>query len=516
MDREDDIMDNYDLVVTKKDDVLVHIEASRGIARELTDYFAFQVPGYMFMKAYKEKRWDGKIRLFSMYAATLYAGLVDYVRTFAEDRSYAIHVDPSAALSGGFAFSSKQVRAYIDDGLSPTHNGEKITSFPHQVDTVQHCLNNQRALILSPTGSGKSLVIYAMCRFLRQDIPDDKKILLVVPNTTLIHQMYSDFEDYSELDTSYSVEDGCHKIYQGQSKTSDKKVHISTWQSIFKQTKKFFKEYHAVIVDEAHGVKAKSLTGILEKLENCPWRFGFTGTLDGMETHRLVIEGLTGPVEKVVTTKSLMDKDLLSQLKIECLVLQHNKEDCAETKGTKYHEEMDFLVSHERRNNFLTNLALDCEGNTLVLFRYVDKHGIPLHELIEKKAGDNRKVFLVHGGVDADAREEIRKIVETEADAIIVASIGTMSTGVNIERLHNIIFASPTKSQIQVLQSLGRGLRKADDKAHVNLFDVADDLTHKSYENFTLKHFMSRLKIYNQEKFKYRVIPIPMGSENTI
>jgi superfamily II DNA or RNA helicase len=147
-----------------------------------------------------------------------------------------------------------------------------------------------------------------------------------------------------------------------------------------------------------------------------------------------------------------------------------------------------------------------------VLFQFVDKHGKPLHDMMRKKlesfGNTNRKLFYVSGETDVDTREKIREITETQRDAIIVASLGTFSTGINIKSLNNIIFASPSKSQIKVLQSIGRGLRKSADGKGTKVFDIADDLHWKAKKNYTLQHAGVRISIYSKEKFKYKIYEV--------
>ena len=332
------------------------------------------------------------------------------------------------------------------------------------------------------------------------------KVLIIVPTTSLVEQMYSDFADYSATDTTFSAEEECHKIYSGREKFGvEKRVIITTWQSIFKLPGDWFLDYGMVIGDEAHTFKAKSLTSILEKCTEANYRIGTTGTLDGTQTHQLVLEGLFGPVHKVITTKQLMDQNDLSQLDIDVLILKYKDEICKEVIKKKYQEEIDFIVRYEPRNKFISKLALDQKGNTLVLFQFVEKHGKPLHDLLKTKVTEDRKLFYVSGETDVDTREEIRSITERESNAIIVASIGTFSTGINIKRLHNIIFASPSKSQIRVLQSIGRGLRKSGDGIDTKVYDIVDDLHWKSQKNYTLNHAAERIKIYSRERFNYKL-----------
>ena len=161
--------------------------------------------------------------------------------------------------------------------------------------------------------------------------------------------------------------------------------------------------------------------------------------------------------------------------------------------------------SREIAANLIKNLVKDIEGNTLVLFNYIEKHGEPLHELINNSIDPERKIFFVHGGTDVEDREEVRQITETENNAVIIASYGTFSTGINIKRLHNIIFASPSKSRIRNLQSIGRVLRKGEGKDMATLYDIADDI---GGQNYTLKHLNERVNIYNDENFKYEVIRV--------
>ena len=260
-----------------------------------------------------------------------------------------------------------------------------------------------------------------------------------------------------------------------------------------------------VIGDEAHNFKAKSLTSIMEKCVNAQYRIGTTGTLDGTQTHQLVLEGLFGAVNKITTTKKLIDKKQLSNLAVRCLILKHSEANCKMVASGKYQDEIDYLVASKARNNFIRNLALKIKGNTLVLYQLVEKHGRDLYKNIEDKAEKDRKVFYIYGGVETEEREKARAIVEKENNAIIVASYGTFSTGINIKNLHNIIFASPSKSRIRNLQSIGRGLRLGDNKVNATLYDIADDLQYRSKENFTLKHFQERINIYTEEEFDYEI-----------
>jgi superfamily II DNA or RNA helicase len=496
------------LIISKKDEVYVKITCERHFAQELSDFFTFYVPGYTFVPAYRNKIWDGKIRLYNLQTNTLYRGLLPYVESFCQERDYTFEYEDNLDVED--EFSVYHAKKFFES-LNLHSNGKPITVREHQVDAFCHAMQKRRALLLSPTASGKSLIIYTIFRQLLDY--QSLKGLIIVPTTSLVEQLYSDFADYSS-ETDFSVEDNVHRIYQGKDKQTEKNLVISTWQSLYKMPKEYFDQFDYVIGDEAHQFKAQSLTGILTSCSKTKYRIGLTGTLDGTKTHKLVLEGLFGTVKRVITTKELIDKKELSAFEIKCLILKHPDEKCEWLKDKTYHEEIDYLVSNKQRNKFIKNLAVSLGKNTLVLFQLVDKHGQLLYDLIKetKNLGD-RKVFYIHGDTDVTDRENIRKIMEIENDAIVVASVGTFSTGVNIRNLHNIIFASPSKSRVRNLQSIGRGLRQSEGKEIATLYDIADDLRHKKHMNFTLKHFVERVKIYTEEKFPYKIYKIGLKDD---
>ena len=505
------------LKVKKKNEVFITVECDPGVAYELSDFFTFFVPGYKFMPSYKNKFWDGKVRLYNSRDKTLYAGLLSYLHEFAEVRQCTIEYEFDEYY--GYANSQSNITleqvTEFANSLNLFSRDKAITPRDYQLEAVHHALLNYRALLLSPTASGKSLIIYILIRAFLEENPG-KRVLLIVPTTSLVAQMSTDFKDYSTLDTEQWNNDAeCYLIYGGKEKMNiNARVVISTWQSIYKMRPEWFEPYGMVIGDEAHNFKAKSLTSILDKLRDAKYRIGTTGTLDGTQTHKLVLEGMFGPVYKVTTTKALMDSDTLAQLSIDVLLLKYEEAYCQAAKCFDYQAEIDFIVGHTPRNKFIRNLAIAQTGNTLILYNYVEKHGKPLYDLIDAKLNElprrTRKLFFVSGGVDTDAREEIRALTEKENDAIIVASLGTFSTGINIRNLHVLIFASPSKSQIRVLQSIGRGLRKSDNGKATKVFDIADDLHWKKNRNYTLDHAAARVKLYGSEKFNFKIHEVPL------
>ena len=483
------------LIISKKNEVYLHIESEIHVHYELADQFTFEVPGAQFSPSYKKRYWDGKIRLFNVQTKEIYIGLLDRIVQFCKDHEYTYEFKDNKYY--GLPFE-------VNDGISKEGVKDYVTAISrhkprdYQIDGVYDALRHNRKLLISPTASGKSLMIYSLVRYY---VEKQQNILIVVPTTSLVEQMYKDFEDYG-----WNVGSYCHKVYAGKERETDSQVIITTWQSIYKLPTQYFSRFNVVIGDEAHQFKSKSLISIMTKLANAKYRFGFTGTLDGSQTHKWVLEGLFGPSYKIIKTDELMSKGHLAKLDINVILLKH-----LPNRFETYEDEVKYIIGHQRRNKFIKNLALDLKGNTLILFARVEGHGQPLYELINNSNQiENRHVFFVHGGVDTEDREKVREITEKENNAIIVASYGTFSTGINIKNLHNVIFASPSKSRIRNLQSIGRVLRKGDKKTKATLYDIADDISYKSKKNYTLNHLIERIKIYNEENFNYDIVNIPL------
>jgi len=473
----------------------LQVECDRSIAYELIDYFSFYVPGYKYMPAYRNKVWDGKIKLFNQNGQ-LPVGLFQHLNQFCKNNNYEVELMESKY---GYPLQTQEINP--DD----VYEYIKKLNVPweirdYQFDAIVNGLKRKRAILLSPTGSGKSLIIYILARYYLE--LEKSKVLVIVPTTSLVEQMYNDFKHYGY------EEQQMHRIYSGKDKKTDAPIIISTWQSIYKLGRDWFEQFGMVIGDECHGFKSKSLMSIMNKCSEAGYRFGTTGTLDGALTHELVLQGLFGRIMNVTTTKSLQESQTLAQLDIKRITLEYEKSIRQYFGKRKYADEIDYIVTNEKRNNFITNLALDQKGNTLVLFQFVEKHGQPLFNMIRSKANENRKIFYVSGQVDTSDREQIRNITEKQKDAIIVASMGTFSTGINIRNLHNIIFASPSKSQIRVLQSIGRGLRPSDNGEPTKLYDLIDDISWKEQKNFALLHGFERLRIYKREKFNHKTFKV--------
>ena len=472
--------------IERVNEVYIRVRTESGIKMELSKHFEFEVPGAKFSPAYRNKVWDGRIRLFNAMTGMIYSGLLPHIVKFCATRDYECEVD---------------AQLKPDEAVQDTAGYDLAKEFDtiyeprdYQNNAIVHALKNNRSLLLSPTASGKSLIIYLLSRFHAEQ---GRRVLIVVPTISLVTQMATDFVEYNK-NRPLNI----HKIMGGVEKNIDAEYTITTWQSVFKEKKDWFSKFDMVVIDEAHLAKAKSITGIMEKMPDCKYRYGLTGTLDGTQTHKLVLEGLFGAVFDVVKTKTLIDDKTLADFKIKSVVLSYPDVIRKANTGKTYQEEIDWIVRNESRNRFIRNLAWSLPGNTLILFQFVEKHGKVLHPIL---AREDKTIHFVHGEVKAEDRENVRHITETTDNNIILASYGTFSTGINIRRLDNIIFASPSKGKIRNLQSIGRVLRKGNGKEKAALYDIVDDLQWKNRKNFAVSHFIERVKIYTEEGFDFKI-----------
>ena len=484
------------LIIKSKDETSAFLIGEQAIVTEIAKCFQFQPDGYMFMPGYRMGYWDGWIYPVNKKTGEFKKGLAGAIIRKAKERGYEC-----VLCEDDFKYLDKKLDTCELDNIS-TGQGDLINPYDFQLSGVEYALTNKRCIIESPTGSGKSLMQYILLRSLL-NTNNYKKVLFIVPTVSLVTQLYGDFGDYSNEDSSFNHEELCHKIAEGSDKNSHKQVYISTWQSLQNiKDKKYFQEFDAVIVDECHTAKAATITRIMEAAVNATIKIGFTGTLDDCTMNRNILLGMFGDVFRTATTKELMDRGILASLLVKSITLQHK----GHIPKMEYAEEIDYLVGHEKRNNLIVNLTATLNGNSLILFERVEKHGKVLYKQIQEKYPD-RDVYLIYGGVKSGKREEIRKLLESKENAIIIASYQTFQAGINIKKLHNVVFASPSKSKIRVFQSIGRGLRTHSTKEKAILYDISDDLRgNRTLINHTLRHFKSRLEMYINEKFNIKFI----------
>lgn len=486
-----------DIIVRKKNENYLQIDCPGAIAYELYDHFSFMVPGAKFMPQYRSGSWDGYVHLFSSREKTLPFGLLMDLMKFAKRNSYSIEFDRDEFRR---IFSDEEISDY--KSRLPELTKYDLSSFySYQWEAVEMCLRTNRLLICSPTGSGKSQVIYLLTRFLIEN--NEGNILIVVPTISLTTQLKGDFQSYvnDEFDVEANV-----SLLGGGNKAENKRVLISTWQSLIKQPSSFFGRFAkgALIVDECHLAEAKSITTIVQRLPDTKFKFGFTGTIADAKCSELQLKGLFGPIYQTKTTKELQKEGVLSDLEIRVTKLKYPK---IEIDGfwalsPDYQKEVDWLSKHPSRNEFIANLALSqSPKNTLILYNFIE-HGKNLYDIL-REGREESHTYLINGSTPPNERERIRDLTERENGVIIIASSALFSTGVNIRNLTTLIFAHSYKAKIRNLQSIGRSLRIHKDKEKAILYDITDDLSKGRKSNTTLRHMVERVKIYQREGFDY-------------
>ena len=447
-------MSQAEVTIIKKDATHAKVLCSSDLLFELADQFTFDVQGAKFSPQFKSGRWDGKKRLLSTTTKLIYNGLIPELISYCNDSGYTVD-DQTQSPQPKIDYETIEKFCVA---LNLHSRGVKIDIRPYQVDAIYQSILNGRLTLVSPTSSGKSLIIYCIARWF---LLTKQRILLMVPNLGLIAQMEKDFADYSSHN-GWNSEKYVQTIHGGKSKTVDKYVTIANWQAIYnvgRGSKKggqpadglsneWFEQFDLVFCDEVHLSKATSLTGIMERCTNAHRRFGLTGTLSGIDVDELVIKGLFGHVMQVITTSELMDNGDITKLKMKILHIPYpaNVKDLC--KKMTYQEELDYIVTNPTRNKFICNLALSQKQNVLVFFNFKDKQGKILVDMLEEMNNGSKQILYIDGDVDINDREDIRSLIATSNNLIVVASFGTSSTGLNIPNIHSAIFASPSKSKI--------------------------------------------------------------------
>jgi len=486
-----------DVVIKKLNESYIKCLCSPSIAAELRDYFTFEIPNAQYIISMMRKKgrtgFDGKIRLYNAMTGQLLYGLLPKVVEWCIENDYTFKIPD---VLSDTEFSKIEGEEFIQFLNLP--KDKQIRDF--QLKALVEGARGHRRLFVSPTGSGKSMMIYILTRYF------SGRTLVIVPTVNLIGQMEEHFKEYGYKDI-------IHKIHAGQDKYSDAMVTFSTWQSLKDMDEEYFEQFDVVFGDEAHGIEAKVIQAMFNRMTTIKYRFGFTATMRETKTNPLVLQGIFGKIVELEKTANLIQKGTLAGLDIKAIVLKYPKDECKLVSKMSYQEEIKYIITHKRRNNYIKNLTNGLDGSALLLFRRIEDQGDILYELFKN---GKRKVFYIHGGVEGDERNEIRKIIETEKDCTILGSSGVFSTGNDVYNIFNILLCFPIKGSIKLKQSIGRGLRRNAEKQHLTVFDFIDDFTYNGKSNHAVNHFVDRAKIYNEEGFAYRMYPIDFKGKEVV
>lgn len=491
-----------ELIITKLNSSYVQLDADTDILQDINAYFAVYADGYLFNPRYKARVWDGKIRFFSITTHVLPIGLLSVLLKFCNDNNITVKYEDFNKFDSEYTDDSFTVN------VTYALKASGMTMRDYQEEACKLALQKRIGILQCCTSSGKSMIIYNMIRNMLT-YKRIKKILLIVPNVSLVEQMYSDFTEYGWS----TIKDNVEMLYSAKKPTFKLPVLISTWQSLQNiENKEYFEDVDAVIVDECHQSKATVINSILKQCINTEYRIGTTGTLPTSAADLLTITGVLGNVLYTITSKELIDRGILTKMIVAGIKAKYPADFIAQNKGRSYPEEVRLVESYVGRTKVLESIFshTPADHNVLVLCNHIEHIKETAKWLTDKYP--DRKVKIISGSVNAVEREKIRKDIENENGTIIVASYGTCSTGLNMPKLHEVILYANSKSKIKVLQSLGRGLRKHNSKNRVILYDIIDDLSYhtksKFISNYLLQHWKEREKYYKEQEFPIKIMEL--------
>ena len=488
-----------EIIVRKIDNVYFKIECDFSQALELKEYLSCYAVNFQYHPKFKNRLWNGKVYFFSNKDYLLPIGLLPNLFRFSKKFDYKIKLDLDInSLSN--QYSDELIEKFCDQIKEDYKT--KYELYDYQQEALIKCIKNKRGIAQIATGGGKSLIQFYLMQFLRSK---NKKIMMIVPTVSLVNQMYSDFMDYGWYDIDEYVE----KLYSGEKPIYNKDVLITTWQSIYTRPQSFFEQYTAIIVDEVHNAKSLSINSIMKKCINADYKYGFTGTMPKEQSDVYNIIGYIGPVLYEQISKNLIDKGVLSQIAIANLLLKYPSDMVERNKNRIYNEEVNTICTYSERNKVFEYLFKHMEDkqNSIILCHLID-HLKLIESYLKNHLDSKYTIYIIYGDIKPSERELIRKTMNEKSNVILLGTYSCLSTGLNINKLHNVIFASSYKSRIKVLQSIGRGLRLHESKSKMILYDLVDDMTWTTRtgsigKNHIYKHWEERLKYYDEQGFKY-------------
>lgn len=446
-------------------------------------------------------KWDGQVRLFNKNKQLLPKGLVKHLFKWCKAVGYQFQMD-EGVVTPKAEITTEEVMEYIEGlKLSIKKEGETvdITPYDYQIRGVLEGIRNESCVLLADTNAGKTLILYILARFILDFFGVERKILILCPSVLLVNQMYDDFAQFSAKDENFQMS-WVHTIKAGANKYRPAPITISTWQSIQDEDPEFYHKFTDVMCDEVHGAAAAKITRILDNSVNAYKRIGVTGSMKECEMHTLQVQAHFSEIIRVATTQMLKERGQSADTLIRMVKLDYPKDQIKQASSLDYMGLIEYLVEHRGRNQFLANFVKNLDGNTLVLFDR-KKHSQHVYDVLTAMGVAN--VYRIDGDVPEAEREAIKVKAETGNGVIILGSFGTISTGVSVRRLHNLVLAHPVESIIRVLQSIGRMLRTHSTKDVAKIYDIVDNLGQPKFQDFVfLRHARSRYRYYKDKGHK--------------
>jgi len=433
-------------------------------------------------------------------------GLVQELKELLKEKGIPYGVDKNGMETKGEDMSPESVKEWSKTVLNPSY-----AIRDDQADSLAVCIRHKQLICQLPTGYGKSMVIYGLARRIIET--SDRKILIMVPSKQLVSQLASNFKKYGWDGMEEHLEMMHSDLADHEKPTFKKRILVSTWQSLQKKDVYFFDRYKAVIVDEAHHANADKQSGIIKKCYNADYRVGFTGTMPKDLYESYMIQQYLGPVYCPSTYSDMKEMGILSNCMVKIVMLKYPDDACEKWCRRGYADETKFLEEHPGRMQAMIDIvkSIPPGENILVMFSHTKHLDLALESF---KSGGIEDIKVIKGDVKVQARESIRSSTEDEEHALIFATYGCVQEGIDIKRLHNVILAASTKSEIRVLQTIGRGLRTHHTKEKAIIWDLADDLRWNGNKNHTIKHAAERFDYYQEQNYEIQRMAVKVPQES--
>lgn len=476
------------------------ISSNESTINHISDYFTFESPTAKFHPAYRKKHWDGKIRLLQK-GKYLYSGLKERLVYFLKKHHYPFSDQTEKE---HLTLPLEEISTFIDSLPLPFNPRD------YQKNSVLRLLKTKRGLLVSPTSSGKSLILFllivSLLKFLKP-----KRIVLAVPTISLVEQMFKDFLEYSKnSEKLQSFFQRNTALLYGDTKphfNAASRLIIGTFPSLALLGGEFFQNVDVVFGDECHLLSKQYGKLIFEGSTNATFKMGCTGTLQDTQLDKWVLEGLFGKPFQLIKTHELIENEQATPVKVIPFILKYSPSFRKVISLLEYQQEYESLMTIPKRTDKIASFVSELSQNTLILFTRIEKHGdLLLKSLQQHSEQSGKEIIYITGNTSVEEREEARQKAEQQNNLILLCSYGVFAQGINIKNIHHIVFASPYKSKIKVLQSIGRGLRLHESKKICFIYDFVDDCRIKGHTNFVFSHFLQRLKLYEEERFEIDII----------
>jgi superfamily II DNA or RNA helicase len=528
----------------KDTEELVVSDATRIEYHQVSLWLTRHVKGYRYMPAFKMGVWNGQQSYFKNGRINLglwkeaMRGCKEIETSFILENKDEFPLNRDVTLQGVRDFCID----YFKTHKVRTKSGEWVNFIPydHQIEAAYKILKNRYCMAEVATSGGKSLIISIVIFYTLKNMDPKAKFLIIVPSITLVTQFYDNIIEYnmgvnnilemrekkldyilngSHLPCDIRIEEVMSERPRKWSGTLDANVYIGTYQSLEKWPKEFFKQFHTVVTDEAHGAKAKTITTILNHTFGTAYsRFGVSGTFPEEDTCEiLTIQSVLGPKITEVSANELKEKGIITPMDVKVVIMNHEdlEFDGRMTEIRRggngknaFDLEKEYIHQSDKRLDFIKKIVDKCDSNTLLLFHTIE-YGQKIFNRLKDELTD-KEFYYIDGEVSGKKREIIKKEMENTDGKVrvLIASYGTLSTGVSINAIFNVIFADSFKSEQIIIQSIGRALRLHDDKKKAMIFDLVDVFSSKEMSNILFRHFKEREKFYIKRQYPYKIIKI--------